>query len=211
MTERPTLYLTNYSSLAQHGPGRKLCAMAAPRHHELGQGKVAEAAPDLTDLHAVRAGLMSIEDYRAACTVRFAFFVSLGRYRPDTLACVTRAHLEQDVRPHNRPVEDGDTLFCACARPDSPRRTHPCHLEWLAPVLVRAGWDVVLYGRRLTMQRFFREATEEEEVTLIWRLEPSPHFVQEDLVVWVDNHTPYTGSWEAPPAFHGQLFGGRHG
>jgi hypothetical protein len=32
------------------------------------------------------------------------------------------------------------------ADPDSPKRTHPCHLEWLAPFLASAGWSVVLYG-----------------------------------------------------------------
>ena len=48
-------------------------------------------------------------------------------------------------------VRDGDLVGCTCARPGSSRRRHPCHLEEVAPHLVRAGWDVHLYDRRLTL------------------------------------------------------------
>jgi hypothetical protein len=49
------------------------------------------------------------------------------------------------------PITDGDALVCCCPRPGSPKRAHPCHLEVLAPELVRAGWDVQLFDKRLTL------------------------------------------------------------
>jgi len=80
----------------------------------------------------------------------------------------------RDIDPGKVVLRDGDTLFCACAAPDSPRRKHPCHVEILAPYLVRAGWDAVIWGRRLTL-RIERATTTREGVvvrperrTVVW-------------------------------------------
>ena len=52
---RPTLHLTNWSSRSQRGQGRRLCAMAAPRQWEHGDGRVDRCAPTLTALRLVQA------------------------------------------------------------------------------------------------------------------------------------------------------------
>lgn len=67
---RPTLYLSNWSSArtpGHHGPGRKLCAMAAPRRWEFGDGRVRMVAPDAHDLADLRAGLITVEDADCDC------------------------------------------------------------------------------------------------------------------------------------------------
>jgi len=153
MTDRPTLYLAGLQARTLHGPGRKLCAMALPRRWEHGDGRVAVAAPFEGDLRAVQS-TGDLAAYRAACERRWLTFAELGRFKPGVLCLVSAASSEEDGRAHARPVADGDTLFCACAFPDSPRRKHPCHLEIFAPFLVRAGLDVVLWGRRLTLETY---------------------------------------------------------
>jgi hypothetical protein len=107
---------------------------------------VLKAAPLEADLHAVRGEEITADEYRALCIERFEVFDESESYAPGKLRGVIPAKKSPDGRHHNVPVMDGDTLFCACARPDSPKRTHPCHLEWLAPFLASAGWSVVLYG-----------------------------------------------------------------
>jgi hypothetical protein len=145
MADRPTLHLTNLASRGQHGPGAKLCAMANPPWWARGDGKVGVAAPFLDDLLDVQARRIGIEEYAERCRLRWLYLDGLGRFAPGALVSVRR----EDKRAVAVPVADGDTLFCACARPDSPKRTHPCHIEWLAPFLVRAGWRVVLYGEKV--------------------------------------------------------------
>lgn len=133
--KRPALHLTNWSSRKQHGPGRRLCAMALPRAWEKGDGKVSMVAPRAEDLLAIKDGTLSVEVYQARYRMMLRRQVSQTGIGPGQL-----------VLDRGDPVEDGDTLLCACPRPDSPRRHHECHIEWLAPFLRRAGWRVVLYG-----------------------------------------------------------------
>ena len=144
----PTLYLAGLQARKFHGPGRKLCAMVLPRRWEHGDGRVAIAAPSEADLRAVRV-IWDLAAYRAACERWWGVFASLHRYDPGVLSLVSVASNEADGRARARPVADGDTLFCGCAAPDSPRRKHPCHICILAPFLARAGWRVVLWGRAL--------------------------------------------------------------
>lgn len=152
---RPTLYLTNWgSSRVYKGsrpkcpiPGRRLCAMARPRRFETGDGLCRTAAPDAYDLLAVQAS-GDIARYRRACESLWAGHLDADRMAPGALTF----ELPWEIG-HHQPVKDGDGLLCACARPGSPRRTHPCHLEILVPFLVRAGWDVILDGRRVTASR----------------------------------------------------------
>ena len=149
----PTIYLTNVSKVSQHGPGRRLSAMAIPvvsAHH--GEGKVPSAMPQPDTLRAVQKGWITADEYRDRCTHRFAAFANVGRYAPGALLVVIPASKSADGRAHDTPVTDGDTLFCSCACPDSPRRKYPfCHLELLAPFLAAAGWTVVLYGQPFTL------------------------------------------------------------
>lgn len=133
-----TIHLTNHSSRSQHGPGPLICAMAVPRSWEQGDGRCGAATPRAADLLAVKRGALDIAEYRELCAERWRIAGAGGCYQPGRLSYV------QDGRV--QVVPDGATLFCACARPGSSRRTHPCHLEWLAPILASAGWRVVLYG-----------------------------------------------------------------
>lgn len=149
----PTLYPSNWSSAkapGQHGPGRRLCAMAAPRQWEHGDGRVDRCAPTLSALRLVQA-TGDLAGYRAILDDRWT---SLAEYlRPGALLIDDQGGDWEGVGPAPaRLVRDGDTLLCACARPDSKARVHPCHLELLAPHLVRAGWDVVLWGQRMWLQ-----------------------------------------------------------
>ena len=134
----PTLYLTNWSSSKQHGPGLKLCAMASPRTWERGEGFVAHARPSYPHLKALKRHELEFGAYKDLTTATF-------EQREKLLGPGDLVWTAYELGKHGL-IKDGDTLLCSCARPNSPRRKHECHLEWLAPCLVRAGWRVILYG-----------------------------------------------------------------
>ncbi len=140
--QRPTLYLSNWSSRRTpgcHGPGRKLTIMAAPRQWEHGDGSVARLTPSVQDLRDVKDRLLAFEDYRQIFTDLAEKHRSEGRLTPGVL--VTTA----DGGKH---VQDGDTLCCACSRDDAAAGR--CHRAWAAPLLVAAGWRVVLDGAEVS-------------------------------------------------------------
>ncbi len=155
---RPTIHLTNASSKKHHGPGRLICAMANPAKHHRGDGRCLACAPFGDDLAWVLEVLAGPDDagqhravlaaYRGAFEGRCNSRAALGRFAPGSLSFVTWRG--PDARPSEEKVADGDTLFCACARPGTPKRRTPCHVEILVPYLVRAGWDVRLDGRLVT-------------------------------------------------------------
>jgi hypothetical protein len=118
--------------------------MTKPRWFELGDGRCLDAAPGRDDFEAVNAGRISPDEYRSRCESRWDYC-----HDQDGLAPGRLLWGREPGYPAAGNVEDGDTLICSCPRIDSPKRTRQCHLEWLAPYLVRAGWDVVLYGRLL--------------------------------------------------------------
>lgn len=127
----PTLHLTNWSSSRLHGPGRKLTIMARPRSWEHGDGVVSAFVPDAQLLQQVKSGVMSFDTYAATLLDEWTFR-PLEWYAPGALVW---GHAEGTT-----PVADGDTLLCACAR------SAPCHRRVAAPLLVRAGWRVLLDG-----------------------------------------------------------------
>lgn len=137
---KPTIYLSNWSSHrtpGHHGPGRKVCAMIWPRSWEHGDGRCISACPSAADLDGARRGRITEAEYRRRCDKRWgSMILGPGKLMAGPFPGITNLFL----------VEDGDTLCCSCPRPDSPKRTHECHIEWLAPHLARAGWRVVLYG-----------------------------------------------------------------
>ena len=192
---RPTLYLAGLQARRHHGPGRKLCAMALPRWFERGDGRCHDAAPAVQDLIEVqRSG--DLARYRVACEDRWANYLAAVRLHalPADGPGWGLTYCLPGTEDH-APVEDGDTLFCSCAAPGSPRWKHPCHLEILAPYLVRAGWDVVLWGRRLTLRIERATTTREgavvrpERRTVVWAGTP-------------DRYDPAAYGWpntEAPP------------
>ena len=137
---RPTLYIDHPATLtaqARRGeiPLRGLyCGMAG--YSRYGGGRVSALAPDHADVLDVLAGRLPFDLYARRCLAKWG---------------------EADLRPghllteHGATVPDGAGLYCECARPGSKSRRHPCHRELWPLVLVPAGWDVVLYGRRITL------------------------------------------------------------
>lgn len=176
MTTEPTVYLTNAAtvsavqrarsagrtpsqeSAACVGPGRVWTIMTAPRpaYGEAGQGAIQCFRPALQDLHDVKAGRITLDQYRSRTTARFGFDV-----RPGRLAAATAGG---DVF-----VDDGDTLICSCKREEAAAGR--CHRVWVAYRLRRYGWRVVLDGVELT-----REVADAHDVELVAepRIEDSP-------------------------------------
>lgn len=147
--DRPILYLSNWASHrtpGQHGPGRRWHAMARPRRWELGAGGVPSITPDNVNLWLLRERQITFREYFIRFNIEVAHRLENGLLSPGHLGAIPLAGRARQAIP----IAAGDTICCACARRDSPARQHPCHLEWAAPYLVRAGWDVMLYGRLLT-------------------------------------------------------------
>jgi hypothetical protein len=145
---RPTLYVTNWSSVKLHGPGRQWTIMARPRSWERGDGYVLDLAPYCDDLDDLHEGFMTAVAYKAKFTERLRGVAS----------CLTPGNLH--ARPERRElfgerdevrVEDGDTLCCACGKRQAAEGW--CHRVWAAEALVAAGWRVILDGRELEAPR----------------------------------------------------------
>jgi len=136
---RPTLYVDHPATLAAQArrgevPLRGLyCGMAGFSRY--GGSRVPALAPHHADVLDVLAGHLPFDLYARLCRAKWG---------------------EADLRPgyllteYGATVPDGAGLYCECARPGSLSRRHPCHRELWPLVLVLAGWDVVLYGNRLT-------------------------------------------------------------
>jgi len=143
-----TLYATNLSSKKQHGPGRLFCAMIRPRAHEREamHGWVPQLAPPLAPKLLYSQHAITAETLRELCDKHWRRMAEAGMFRGDTLVPLDDTHRGRI----GRPLRDGDTIFCACARPERRKPgSGACHLEYLAPILVAVGWRVMLYGRPL--------------------------------------------------------------
>lgn len=144
---RPTLHLTNWSSRRLHGPGRLLTIMREPRAWEHGEGRVPALIPSRPDLHAVRAGEITHEEYARRCEANFR----RGGLRPGSDATFDEriaAGTLWTVAGGGTAVRDGDTLCCACSREAAARGE--CHRVVAARLLVEAGWRVVLDGEEVS-------------------------------------------------------------
>jgi hypothetical protein len=130
-----TVFLTNWSSRKLHGPGRKLTIMAKPRAWEHGEGTVRELVPAAEDLEAIRSGRIDLAEYRRR------YFAMLGPadWQMDDLKPGSLG-----LRTSLTPVQDGDTLLCACSKEAASKGE--CHRVWAAEALQKAGWNVVLDG-----------------------------------------------------------------
>ena len=161
----PTLYLTNVASLkspGHAGEGMVLHAMARPPAfvtQVCEDMSVPDLAPDPEENAWIMARLKSgeltaqdVADYKASTVQRF--WARRNRYPtgrgwgPAGLTYKVGA-----IPDHTYWVGDGDTIVCTCPRIGSPKRTHECHLEWAAPMLVTSGWRVVLYGQRFDLRK----------------------------------------------------------
>lgn len=136
MADRAVLHLTNWSSRKLHH-GTVYTIMALPRRWERGAGTVHALCPDPDDLRAVKRGDMSVDEYRRRFEAKLV---------PDLLR-----HLRAlDSEGYHRTVADGDTLCCGCSR--DAAACGECHRAFAAPLLVRAGWAVVLDGEPFTLE-----------------------------------------------------------
>jgi len=138
----PTLHITNWPSRKLHGPGRKLSIMATPRRWEHGDGRVHILVPLLADMRAAKAGQISVEEYCSRFHAGVARYIGTGELAPGRLLFAPK-----DTAPGTwEPVQDGDTLLCACKRADAAKGR--CHRVWAADILAGHGWNVVLDGER---------------------------------------------------------------
>jgi len=156
--ERPTIYASNWASwrsAGHHGPGRKLSVMARPtRPWELGDACIPDLMPKVQDLAKFKAGRITEREYLLRMVGPLGRRAHQGDLGPGRLTLADSTWWYRGgankVPAFGSPVaQDGDTLCCVCARP-GPDREHRCHLELVSEYLVRGGWDVVLYGRRMT-------------------------------------------------------------
>lgn len=141
---KPTLYITNWSSKALHGLGRKLTIMARPRHWERGAGCCALLVPSEEDLLSVQCGQIDIQEYRRR------FEEGLTRPMLSGSTSLSPGGLRAAIYRGNigmSDVQSGDTLLCACSRAAAGRGE--CHRVWAAAALGAAGWRVILDGKEL--------------------------------------------------------------
>lgn len=133
--------LTNWSSRSLHvGPIYSI--MRKPRHWEHGAGTVRALVPSAEDLEAVRAGRIDVATYRD----RFLADIDVEALEPGRLRVATYVAGRGFEGGH--PVGNVFTACCACSRETAARGE--CHRAWCAPLLVAAGWRVVLDGREVT-------------------------------------------------------------
>ena len=142
MGDRPTLYLSNWSSHRTpgcHGPGRKLTIMAAPRAWEKGEGSVGACTPRLEDLQDVKANRITLERYRHLFGLHLDMMGELA-LPPGKLTL---------AKPDGErfPVQNGDTLCCGCSRDEAAAGR--CHRVWAAQARAAAGWNIILDGEPL--------------------------------------------------------------
>lgn len=132
---KPTIHITNWPSRKLHH-GHVYTIMAKPRRWERGEGAVTGLVPNPRDLADVRAGAITVVEYRRRFLVGWTPERTVEALRPGRLMASIGISLS--------PVVDGDTLCCACSRDAAARGE--CHRVWAAELLRQAGWRVVLDG-----------------------------------------------------------------
>ncbi len=96
--------------------------------------------PTRTALAAVRSSKMSWPDFRDHIEAR----VRGQKHAPGELMAIVSGDM--------RPVEDEDTLCCACSKADAAEGK--CHRVVVANVLASVGWRIVLDGEDLAQRLF---------------------------------------------------------
>jgi hypothetical protein len=133
---RPVIHLTNWPSRRLHH-GRVFTIMARPRHWEHGAGTVEALVPPVELLDNVRAGNITAFEYMETYSGLLREAVGVAQaLSPGVLIATFGGRLI--------PVEDGDTLCCACSV-DAAKRWE-CHRAPAAVVLMECGWQPVVDG-----------------------------------------------------------------
>lgn len=135
----PTIHITNFASPQLH-KGRVFSIMMWTPSWAARTGVVSCLQPSPENLRAYKDHRLSIEDYRDRFESHMKDMEVLDCLRPGKL-CVPADHrrnIEGII------VADGDTLCCTCSRAEA--KAGRCHRAWIAPYLVKAGWNVILDG-----------------------------------------------------------------
>ena len=124
-----TIHVTNASSRNLHH-GDVFNIMAKPRHWERFCGNVPILTPSKESLDKLRAGELTVEEYKLLLVLKWESF--RGLLYPGRLSSPFGV------------VKDGDTLVCACSKKAAANGN--CHRVWAAAELARVGWNVILDG-----------------------------------------------------------------
>lgn len=153
MSERPTLYVTNFANRRMFGPGRRITIMARPGQHFRGDGRCLALAPMQAREQELMAALVAARKrgeadprtlayYRALLEQRWRNHAALGEFSPGQLGAQLWGG-EGSVA-----IADGDSLLCSCKL--AYAAAGECHRVWATSFLVRAGWRVMLDGVEVT-------------------------------------------------------------
>lgn len=148
----PTLHVTNFSTRSLHGPRRVWTIMAHPRRFDRGDGRLFAFTPWGAAIDFMR---QLVRDRKAGLPVDEKV---LGDYRMlqegQAKACAKplgellgNLWGVDGIQVPAIPVEDGDTLCCACSKDEAAAGR--CHRVWAAHALVKVGWRVLLDGVEL--------------------------------------------------------------
>lgn len=139
--KKPKIYLSNWASHKAkgcHGPGHLLSIMVRTSQFASPVGLVPALTPRKIDLVEYKEGKIDLEEYR----LRYLKSVPSALV-PGKLTWEPFSFFDQDKV---QLVEDGDTLCCACSREKAVNGE--CHRVWAATLLMKAGWEVVLDGKK---------------------------------------------------------------
>jgi len=138
----PKIYLSNWSSHGTkgcHGPGKLLSIMVRTSRFAKPDGIIPGLMPRAIDFAEYKDGKIDLDTYRDR------YFENSWEvdFSPGRLTWQPYSFLAQVVET---PVGDGDTLCCICSREKAAKGE--CHRAWIAEFLLRAGWEVVLDGKK---------------------------------------------------------------
>ena len=135
-----TLYLTTFTRSDLRGGQALFTMMTLPREWERGHGYVLALVPPRDLFLDRKSGKLDLDTYRRA----FLDSRDVTKLPPGALQWYSPAN-GLDPAAWGL-VQDGDTVCCGCGVAKAAEGR--CHRKWLAPLLVAAGWDVVLDGVR---------------------------------------------------------------
>jgi len=134
-TEKKTVYLASWDDEQFHGPGRKFSLLRQPPHAIRGDGVVETFVPDDTLYQAFLRGSASLAQFRRLYLAALTPVpIHHGRLK-------ATLHGGETVL-----VDEGDTLLCKCSAERASDLL--CHRAWLAQLLLRASWRVLIDGRQ---------------------------------------------------------------
>jgi hypothetical protein len=150
MSQRPTLFLTNFTSPRLQGPGARYGVLLNPRDFERVDGRIFALTYPNTALfrRLLRDALSERAELNTLGPAMTALKESYEAHLPAVEVDEGRLMASNGVGEVH--VKDGDSVLCCCSKAHAALGL--CHRVWMVPTLVKAGWDVVLDGVRLPTQ-----------------------------------------------------------